>query len=49
MLLITEAGGVVTDLSGREVGIEHTGLVAGNSVIHRWLLEAVGVVERRGS
>ncbi len=49
MLLITEAGGVVTDLSGREVGIEHTGLVAGNPVIHRWLLEAVGVVERRGS
>jgi myo-inositol-1(or 4)-monophosphatase len=42
ILLIREAGGVVTDLQGREVGIEHTGLVAGNPVIHRWLLETVG-------
>ncbi len=42
VLLIREAGGVVTDLSGREVGIEHTGLVAGNPAIHRWLLEAIG-------
>jgi hypothetical protein len=23
------------------VGIEHTGLVAGNPVIHRWLLETL--------
>jgi myo-inositol-1(or 4)-monophosphatase len=42
VLLIREAGGVVTNLSGREVGIEHTGLVAGNPVIHRWLLETIG-------
>ena len=42
VLLIREAGGVVTDLSGREVGVEHTGLVAGNPVIHRWLLEMLG-------
>ena len=41
ILLIREAGGVVTDLSGREVGIEHTGLVAGNPVIHRWLLDTL--------
>ena len=41
ILLIREAGGVVTDLSGREVGIEHTGLVAGNPAIHRWLLETL--------
>jgi myo-inositol-1(or 4)-monophosphatase len=45
VLLIREAGGVVTDLRGREVGIEHTGLVAGNPEIHRWLLETVGVGE----
>jgi len=38
MLLIREAGGVVTDLSGRTVGAEHTGLVAGNPAIHEWLL-----------
>jgi myo-inositol-1(or 4)-monophosphatase len=37
-LLIREAGGVVTDLRGRDIGIEHTGLVAGNPVIHQWLL-----------
>ena len=42
ILLIREAGGVVTDLHGREVGVEHTGLVAGNPVMHRWLLETVG-------
>jgi len=38
-LLIREAGGVVTDLHGREVGIEHTGVVAGNPFMHEWLLE----------
>jgi myo-inositol-1(or 4)-monophosphatase len=40
-LLIREAGGVVTDFSGRDVGIGHTGLVAGNPAIHRWLLETL--------
>src|ERR687897_612519 len=29
-LLIREAGGIVTDFSGRDVGLEHNGLVAGN-------------------
>ena len=38
-LLIREAGGVVTDFSGRNIGIEHTGVVAGNPAIHAWLLE----------
>jgi myo-inositol-1(or 4)-monophosphatase len=42
VLLIREAGGVVTDLSGRAVGVEHTGVVAGNPSIHAWLLETVG-------
>jgi myo-inositol-1(or 4)-monophosphatase len=42
MLLIREAGGVVTDFAGREIGIEHTGLVTGNPAMHRWLLEALG-------
>jgi myo-inositol-1(or 4)-monophosphatase len=37
-LLIREAGGVVTDFSGRDIGIEHTGVVAGNPAIHDWLL-----------
>ena len=37
-LLIREAGGVITDFSGREIGIEHTSVVAGNPAIHQWLL-----------
>jgi myo-inositol-1(or 4)-monophosphatase len=37
-LLIREAGGVVTDFSGRDVGIEHTAVVAGNPSIHDWLM-----------
>jgi myo-inositol-1(or 4)-monophosphatase len=38
-LLIREAGGAVTDFTGRDIGIEHTGVVAGNPAIHRWLLD----------
>lgn len=41
VLLIREAGGVVTDLEGRDVGIEHTGVVAGNPAIHAWLLDTL--------
>jgi myo-inositol-1(or 4)-monophosphatase len=37
-LLIREAGGVITDFTGRDIGIEHTGVVAGNPRIHEWLL-----------
>lgn len=37
LLLIREAGGIATDLTGREVGASHTGIVAGNPAIHRWL------------
>jgi myo-inositol-1(or 4)-monophosphatase len=39
ILLIREAGGVVTDLTGREIGVEHSGIVAGNPAMHAWLLE----------
>jgi myo-inositol-1(or 4)-monophosphatase len=38
LLLIREAGGVVTDFGGRNIGIEHTGVVAGNPAIHDWLV-----------
>ena len=41
IVLIREAGGVVTDVAGRDVGIEHGPLVAGNPAIHRWLLEVL--------
>jgi myo-inositol-1(or 4)-monophosphatase len=37
-LLIREAGGVITDFTGRDIGVEHTGIVAGNPSIHEWLL-----------
>jgi len=40
-LLIREAGGIVTDLSGRDIGIEHTGVVAGNPAIQAWLIETL--------
>ncbi len=41
LLLIREAGGVVTDLAGRTIGAEPTGVVAGNPAIHAWLLAAL--------
>lgn len=44
-LLIREAGGVITDFSGRELGIEHTGVVAGNPRIHEWLLAILSSAE----
>jgi myo-inositol-1(or 4)-monophosphatase len=44
-LLIREAGGVITDFTGRDIGVEHTGVVAGNLPMHRWLLAALGPPE----
>jgi len=41
-LLIREAGGRGTGLNGRDIGIEHSGVVAGNPLIHQWLLGVVG-------
>ena len=42
ILLVREAGGVVTDYAGRHVGAEHTGIVAGNPAMQAWLLDVVG-------
>jgi len=40
VLIVHEAGGVVTDLAGREVtGLEATSIVAGSPEMHPWLLE----------
>ena len=44
-LLIREAGGLVTDPGGRDIGIEHGAVVAGNPAIHAWLLDILGVVD----
>ena len=41
ILLIREAGGVVTDLNGAPAGMKHGGVVAGNPAMHEWLLEQV--------
>jgi myo-inositol-1(or 4)-monophosphatase len=38
VLLIREAGGMVTDLAGRGAGLRHSAVVAGNPAIHAWLL-----------
>lgn len=45
LLLIREAGGIVTDLDGHPVGPAHTGLVAGNPPIHDWLLEQIRLAD----
>lgn len=42
IVLVREAGGVVTDLAGRQAGVAPTPIVAGNPAIHGWLLEMVG-------
>jgi myo-inositol-1(or 4)-monophosphatase len=41
ILLVREAGGQVTDFRGRDIGIEHSEVLAGNAPIHRWLLEVL--------
>lgn len=38
ILLIREAGGVVTDLEGRPAPVSHGPIVAGNPTMHQWLL-----------
>ncbi|MGQ0537791.1 MAG: inositol monophosphatase family protein [Gemmatimonadaceae bacterium] len=41
LLLIREAGGVVTDIHGAEKRVAHGSVVAGNPVMQRWLLETL--------
>lgn len=45
ILLVREAGGVITDLAGAPVTVDHTGLVAGNAKMHAWLMS---VIDRKG-
>jgi myo-inositol-1(or 4)-monophosphatase len=50
ILLVREAGGLITDLSGRDLGVEHAEVVAGNPAIHAWLLQVLhGPTPSRGS
>ena len=41
ILLVREAGGVVTDLTGAPAPVAHTAIVAGNEKMQAWLLELV--------
>ncbi len=43
MLLIREAGGIVTDLRGRRAELVHGGIVAGNPAVHAWLLTQLSI------
>ena len=42
IVLVREAGGVVTDFDGRDIGVEHSGVVAGSPAMAAWLREVVG-------
>lgn len=39
LLLVREAGGIVTDLAGDDADVGHGPIVAGNPVMHGWLLD----------
>jgi myo-inositol-1(or 4)-monophosphatase len=41
VLLVREAGGIVTDITGKDKRIAHGAVVAGNPEIHSWLLRTV--------
>ncbi len=43
-LLVREAGGRVTDFHGRDRGVEHGAVLAGNPAIHAWLLGLIQAV-----
>ena len=41
MLIVREAGGIITDLVGQPPPLAHSAIVAGNPDMHRWLLETI--------
>jgi myo-inositol-1(or 4)-monophosphatase len=41
LLIIEEAGGIVTDLEGRPVALTHGPIVAGSPAMHSWLLSTL--------
>lgn len=41
MLMIEEAGGVVTDMLGRRANVESSPLVAGSPTMHAWLIDTL--------
>ena len=43
ILIVREAGGLVTDLEGKPAPVAHGPIVSGNPVMHAWLLEQLKV------
>ncbi len=41
LLMVREAGGIITDLDGNSATVEAGGFVAGNPAMHAWLLQTV--------
>ena len=41
LLIVREAGGIITDLVGEPPPLAHSAIVAGNPAMHRWLLETI--------
>jgi len=46
ILIVREAGGVVTDLSGEPAAVAFTPIIAGNPAMHAWLLQTIQAGER---
>jgi myo-inositol-1(or 4)-monophosphatase len=49
VLLVREAGGVVTTVSGGEVPLTHSSLLAGNPDMHRWLARTLAEATPAGA
>jgi myo-inositol-1(or 4)-monophosphatase len=49
MLLIREAGGIVTDFAGAPARIGHGPIVAGSAALHRWFLAQLNRRDRPGA
>ena len=47
VVLVREAGGLVTDFAGKPLGLEAGDVVAGPPVLHAWLLDVVGEAGER--
>ena len=49
MLLVREAGGVVTTVSGNDVPLTNSSLLAGNPAMHGWLARTLAAATPAGS
>jgi myo-inositol-1(or 4)-monophosphatase len=45
IILVREAGGVITDLRGEPARVGHGGVIAGNPAMHAWLMKRVALAE----